>query len=145
MEVRAGVVGLAVLLLGAVQASAANLTDTQKLLDTGKYGECIAACDQAIPPQAAPTTVPRLIAPSAIVASPAADDWWVLKTRAQLLTGKYPDADKTSAAGLASNPEKPSAGTAAPSGAANVRQRCGGQGASHQGTGSGHDHPLAFL
>jgi tetratricopeptide (TPR) repeat protein len=104
VEVRAGVMGLAVLLLGAAQASAADLTDAQKLFDTGKYSECIAACDQAITPQA-PATMPRLTAPSAIFALPTADDWRVLKTRAQLQVGKYQDADTTSAAGLAANPE----------------------------------------
>lgn len=52
-------------------ATGANITDAQKLFKSGKYLECIAACDDAIEDE-------RLD-----------EAWWALKIRAELATGQY--------------------------------------------------------
>jgi tetratricopeptide (TPR) repeat protein len=96
----ASLIGLALLLLTAMPATAADLADAQKLFDAGKYAECIAACEKALSPAPAPATQLQVLPP----ATPT-DDWRVLKTRGELATGKYEDAVKTSQAGLARNPE----------------------------------------
>jgi tetratricopeptide (TPR) repeat protein len=68
---------LAICITCAPRASAAPLADAQKLFKTGDYQECIDA------------------AAKAIEASPWTEDWWLLKIRAELATGQYPEALKT--------------------------------------------------
>jgi tetratricopeptide (TPR) repeat protein len=95
----AGLLGVALLLLAAMPAVAAELAEAQKLFDAGKYAECIAACEKGMP-TAVPTTG-LAVAP----VRTAANDWRALKARAELETGKYEEAVKTGQAGLASDPE----------------------------------------
>jgi tetratricopeptide (TPR) repeat protein len=57
-----------------VAARAADLADAKKLFNTGKYTECIAACDDAIDDN-------RLD-----------EGWYLLKIRAELTTGQYQKA-----------------------------------------------------
>lgn len=58
-------------------ASGANVAEAQKLYKSGKYIECIAACDDAIEDE-------RLD-----------EAWWLLKIRAELATGQYSQALET--------------------------------------------------
>jgi tetratricopeptide (TPR) repeat protein len=67
----------------AFSSAAVELVDAQQLFKTGKYAECIDACAEAI-------AAPRW-----------GEGWWVLKLRAELTTGRYADALKTQALGLA--------------------------------------------
>jgi tetratricopeptide (TPR) repeat protein len=74
--------GLALIAFLAARAGAADLADTQKLLNTGQYAQCIESCKQAI-------------------ASRQWDEnWWLLKTRAELASGRYDDALETVDAGV---------------------------------------------
>ncbi len=57
--------------------AAAELDDAEKLFNSGKYGECIKACEQAIAGNAWP------------------EGWRLLKIRAEMATGKYADALKS--------------------------------------------------
>src|SRR5256885_3710889 len=61
----------------SARASAADLADAQKLFNTGKYSECIAACNEA--------TQGRQLD----------EGWWILKIRSELTTGKYARALET--------------------------------------------------
>jgi tetratricopeptide (TPR) repeat protein len=73
---------LAICITCVPRASAAPLADAQKLFKTGDYQECVDA------------------AAKAIEASPWTEDWWLLKIRAELATGQYPEALKTQEAAV---------------------------------------------
>src|SRR5688572_17763410 len=66
----------------AAAAPAAELADAQKLFNTGKYAECITACE------------------TAITTNQFGEGWWLLKIRAELATGRYPEALKTYESGV---------------------------------------------
>jgi tetratricopeptide (TPR) repeat protein len=68
---------LAVAVGGRATARAEELEDAEKLYRTGKYGECIAACEKAIERSAWP------------------ESWRHLKIRAEMTSGRYARALKT--------------------------------------------------
>ena len=70
---------LAAALAAAAPAAspAAEVADAQKLFWSGKYAECVAACDEAIEDREFD------------------EEWYLLKIRAQLATGQYPQALRT--------------------------------------------------
>ena len=63
--------------LGNSRATAAELDDAQKLFYTGKYSECLEACQKAIK------------------ANAYNEGWRHLKIRAEMATGRYAEALKT--------------------------------------------------
>jgi tetratricopeptide (TPR) repeat protein len=93
---------LPLLLAGTLRA---DLIDAQKLYDSGKYADCIAACEAAIAPATAPSATATAPDPFSILIpllpAAAAEEWWQLKAKAELQTGKYDAAEKTTAAGIA--------------------------------------------
>ena len=68
---------LATWLVPSPAARAADLDDAQKLYRSGKYEECIEACAKGV------EGISR------------DENWWILKARAELATGKYPQALET--------------------------------------------------
>jgi Tfp pilus assembly protein PilF len=70
-------IGLFALAFWLAPAAAAELEDAEKLFYSGKYSECITACQKAIDDNA------------------WAEGWRLLKIRAQLATGKYAEALKS--------------------------------------------------
>jgi hypothetical protein len=58
----------------ALPVCGAELADAQKLLRTGRYEQCIDACDKSIK------------------AGQSDEDIWLLKIRAELITGRNSDA-----------------------------------------------------
>ena len=58
-------------------ASAAELAEARKLFNTGKYVECAEACAEGVADE------------------PRDEGWWLLKVRAELATGQYPQALQT--------------------------------------------------
>jgi tetratricopeptide (TPR) repeat protein len=75
-----GVAGLCLAMAGL--ALAADIDEAQKLFRTGRYGECIEACDKAI------------------ASNQWGEAWWLLKIRSELVTGQYAEALKSYEAGL---------------------------------------------
>lgn len=61
----------------AAAARGADLFDARTLYNTGEYAQCIDACEQAL------------------AARQRDEGWWLLKIRAELATGKYPEALET--------------------------------------------------
>jgi tetratricopeptide (TPR) repeat protein len=67
----------------AGQALGVELEDAQKLYKSGKYEDCITQCVLGIN------------------TTPWDDGWWLLRIRAEMMTGKYPEALRTLQTGLA--------------------------------------------
>src|SRR5687767_8211941 len=61
----------------AAPASAADLAAARKLFNSGKYVECVEACAEGVAEE------------------PRDEGWWLLKVRAELATGQYPQALQT--------------------------------------------------
>src|SRR6476620_116922 len=70
-------VGAGLLLMLASQAGAADLEEAQKLYKTGDYGACI------------------VLGEKALGGEELGSEWWVVKTQAELASGKYEDALKS--------------------------------------------------
>ena len=66
----------------AAAAAATEVADAEKLFRTGKYEECILACD------------------TAIAGRQWSEGWWTLKMRSELATGKYEQALQTYQQGI---------------------------------------------
>jgi tetratricopeptide (TPR) repeat protein len=66
----------------APAARAADLDDAHKLYKSGKYAECVAACAEAISD------------------SRLDEGWWLLKIKAEMAAGQYPQALQTYQAAL---------------------------------------------
>ncbi|HVT82432.1 MAG TPA: tetratricopeptide repeat protein, partial [Phycisphaerae bacterium] len=96
------------LLFAAIQVRAADPGDAQKLYNSGKYAQCIEMCQAAITPAATPP-MPAAADPlrELLVVGPdvPAQEWFLLKAKAEMQIGQYPDADKSAAAGIAVHEE----------------------------------------
>src|SRR5439155_2746656 len=66
----------------AAPAGAADVSDARKLLNTGKYEECIETCAQAMAGRQFDET------------------WWLLKIRAEMAVGRYAEAQQSLEKGL---------------------------------------------
>jgi tetratricopeptide (TPR) repeat protein len=78
----------AVVSLGLGRGAWADLADAQKLYNTGQYEECVDACRKA-----------RVDAEAAGIGA-VPEGWWVLKVKAQLAIGRYPEALRSVVAGV---------------------------------------------
>ncbi|MDB5319602.1 MAG: hypothetical protein JWN40_1233 [Phycisphaerales bacterium] len=73
---------IAFLALTALGAAAADIADAQGMVRTGKYAAALEECTKGVE------------------AEPWREGWWLVKVRAELITGRYDDALKTVEAGL---------------------------------------------